>query len=109
MCAFNYISCKYSVQDQIQDCTWQQGLHRCGLKAQRQCGPKVSKEPRASESWASGGATPVGLHWPYSGAAPPPTHSLGEEGSWATDLAPHPLKDPGDYNKEISSRTVQSS
>ena len=49
---------------------------------------KMTKEPRACESSASGGATPAGLHWPNSGAAPPPTHSMGKEGSRPTELDP---------------------
>jgi len=66
----------------------------------------MTKEPRACESSASGGATPAGLHWPNSGAAPPPTHSMGKEGSRPTELdpthSPRPegqKRSPGDYNK----------
>ena len=38
---------------------------------------------------------PAGLHWPNSGAAPPPTHSHGEEGSLATDQDPTQQQRPG--------------
>ena len=56
----------------------------------------------------------AGLHWPNSGAAPPPTHSMGEEGSQATCLDPTQgtrandpgdnKRNPGDYRKVSTHR-----
>ena len=49
----------------------------------------------------------AGLHWPNSGAAPPPTHSHGEEGSLTTDQEPTHKQRPGGPQKTKSQHRGQ--